>query len=116
MTGPASDRLTGPEIVRLDVSNHAARRFFQRGGASTIDRALVDVLCMAAEGVEVFPPASWFLENHLDELHRDDDSDARYIRSGGWLLVVRDNGPDRPLVVITVFRPDHLAFKEVWWW
>ena len=97
------------DIVRVEVSPHACSRFVERRGASSDVRAEAELLRMSAEGKEVVPPSGWALSEEHDRRH-DPKGENRYIRAGGWLLVLKDT--ELTLVVVTAYQPG----PETWWW
>lgn len=103
--------MTGAEVLRLEVSDHALRRYAERVPGAWPGRAEAELVRMAAEGKEVVPPAGWALGLDIDRRHDPRGEGTRYVRSGGFLLVLRERGPE--LVVMTIYRPDP---RKEWWW
>ena len=79
-----------PPVVDLFVTWHAAKRFVERGGETSVVRAEVELLKMAERGKRVVSVPRCAPKAR----------GATYYRSGDWILVIAKNS------LVTVFRAD----------
>lgn len=87
------------DLATLEITTHAADRFWQRGGTPLRGRAEAMLLDMAARAFEIEPPTAELARFEYDLRHGDDPS---FWKCGGWVLVIqRSHGCSR---VVTVFH------------